>query len=164
MDIFTQKKTLTRVIIILVILNLSVIGFVVWKSTNTNHEPALFPKSDYRDVSGILKKELNLSENQVEQIKQLRVDFFEKEKILVKSIRSERDSMNEEMFNKNTNIELVKSLAKNIADNEYKMEMFRFDQAQQLKAICTTEQLQKFNTLVLQIRDYFRPDNQPKQK
>ena len=164
MDIFTQKKILSRIVIILIILNLSVIGFVVWKNTNNTHEPALFPKSDYRDVSGILKKELNLTDKQVAQIKQLRIDFFEKEKELAKAIRSERDSMNEEMFNKNTNEELVKSLAKNIADNEYKMEMYRFEQAQELKAICTPEQLEKFDILILQIRDYFRPDNQPQKK
>ncbi|MEI6506985.1 MAG: hypothetical protein WCO54_00780 [Bacteroidota bacterium] len=164
MDIFTQKKLLSRAVVILIVLNMCVIGFVIWKTTNGKHEPSLFPKAEFRDVSGILKTELDLNEKQVEQIKQLRTDFFEKEKILTKQIRNERDSMNQEMFNKHTNDELVKLLAKNIADNEYKMEMLRYDQALQLKKICKPEQLEKFETLVLQIRDYFRPDNQPPPK
>ncbi len=164
MDIFTQRKLLSRAVVILVLLNTCVICFVLWKTTNGKHEPGLFPKAEFRDVSGILKTELDLNDTQVEQIKQLRADFFEKEKNLTKQIRNERDSMNQEMFNKSTNDELVKLLAKNISDNEYKMEMLRYEQSQQLKAICTTEQLKKFETLVLQIRDYFRPDNQPSSK
>jgi hypothetical protein len=35
------------------------------------------------------------------------------------------------------------------------------EQAQQLKTICTPQQLEKFDKLVIEIRDYFRPDNRP---
>ena len=72
--------------------------------------------------------------------------------------------MNELIFNKDTDSTLVKALAKRVADNEYQMELYRLEQAQQLKAICTPEQLKKFNGLVKEIRDYFRPDNQPKRR
>ena len=44
------------------------------------------------------------------------------------------------------------------------MEFIRIAQAKELKSICNKEQLQKFETLVKEIRDYFRPDNQPNQK
>ncbi|MEI6594492.1 MAG: hypothetical protein WCO28_02950 [Bacteroidota bacterium] len=164
MDIFTQKRFLVRTVIVLIIINFSTIGILFWKNISHNHEPDLFPKSDYRDVSGILKKELNLNDNQAEQIKQLRIDFFEKEKVIAKTIRSQKDSINKEMFNANTNDDLIKCIAIRVADNDFKMEMLRYEQSQKLKTICTPEQLEKFDALVLQIRDYFRPDNQPKQK
>ena len=165
MDIFAQKKLLVRLVILLTILNLSSIGFFLRKDFSHRHEPKLFPHdNEYRDVSTILQKELNLNEKQVEQIKFIRADFFEKEKLLATIIRSERDSMNEIMFNKNTNDDLVKTLAKEVSENEYQMELLRIEQAQQLKAICTSKQLEKFEHLVLEIRDYFRPDNQPKRK
>ena len=80
---------------------------------------------------------------------------------MVDAVRNERDSMNTVMFNKNNNEELVKSLAKRISDNEYQMELLRFDQAKEFKSICTPEQLEKFEGLIKEIRDYFRPDNQP---
>ncbi len=165
MDIFAQKKLLVRLVILLIALNLSSIGFFLWKDFSDRHEPELFPHhNEYRDVSGILQKELNLTDKQVEQIKNLRSDIFEKEKSLATIIRNERDSMNVAMFIKTTNEEEVKTLAKSVADNEYQMELLRIEQAQQLKIICTPEQLGKFQGLVLEIRDYFRPDNQPKKK
>jgi hypothetical protein len=39
----------------------------------------------------------------------------------------------------------------------------RIEQSKQLKSICTPEQLDKFESLVIEIRDYLRPNNQ-KQK
>ena len=103
-----------------------------------------------------------MTAEQTEQIKRLRENVFEKEKELTEVIRAERDSMNVAMFNKNTNEDEVKVLANRISTNEYKMEMIRLEQSKQLKTICTAEQLEKFEKLVLEIRDYFRPDNQPK--
>ena len=65
------------------------------------------------------------------------------------------------MFNKNTDETKIKLLAKQIADAEYQMELLRFEQAKELKLICNAEQQEKFEKLVKEIRDYFRPDNQP---
>ncbi|NBU04813.1 MAG: hypothetical protein EBT39_00475 [Sphingobacteriia bacterium] len=92
----------------------------------------------------------------------LRLDFYTKEKVLSKIIRAERDSMNDIMFNKNTNEYKIKQLARNVADNEYKMEMLRFEQAKSMKAICSAKQLEKFEDLVKEIRDCFKPFNQNK--
>jgi Spy/CpxP family protein refolding chaperone len=161
MDIFMQKKLLMRIVILLAVLNLFLIGAFLWKDFFHKPPPPPNISNDFRDVSAILLKELNLSGRQFEQIKNLRSEFFEKEEALAKEIRSERDSINAAMFNKNTNEELVKSIARRVADNDYKMELLRFDQAQELKSICTPEQLQKFERLVLEIRDYFRQDNKP---
>jgi len=120
------------------------------------------PQNDeHKDVAHILEHELGLTQQQVEQIGSIRESFFEKEKILEAVIRGERDSMNMQMFNKNTNDELLKSLAHSVSENEYKMELLRIEQARQLKGICTREQLEKLNNLVIEIRDYFRPDNRP---
>ena len=76
-------------------------------------------------------------------------------------IRSERDSMNLQMFNINTNEEKLKQLALNVSQNEYKMELLRIEQARQLKSICTPKQLEKFSSLVKEIRDYFKPQDRP---
>ena len=136
MAIFEQKKLLVHLVILLTVLNLFSIGIFLWKDFSHHCEPELFPHhNEYRDVSTILQKELNLTDKQVEQIKNLRSDIFDKEKSLATIIRNERDSMNETMFNKTTNAEEVQTLAKSVADNEYQMELLRIEQAQQLKAI-----------------------------
>jgi protein CpxP len=160
MDIFTQKKFLMRIVILLTVLNLILITAVVWKDY-IRKPPRQMNQNDSRDVSEILKRDLRLSEKQVEQIRNLRSVYFDKEKALSEAIRGERDSINSSMFSSNTNSELVHILARRVAENEYKMELLRFEQAEELKAICTPEQLQKFEGLILEIRDYFRNDNRP---
>jgi periplasmic protein CpxP/Spy len=160
MDIFTQKKLLIRIVILLTILNLILIAAVVWNDY-FRKPPLQMNQNSLRDVSEILKRDLKLSDKQVEQIRDLRSAYFEKERAISEAIKSERDSMNSSMFSKNANVDLINSLARRVAENEYKMELLRFEQAEELKAICTPEQLQKFEGLILEIRDYFRNDNKP---
>lgn len=162
MDIFRKQKIVSRTIIILVILNILLISLLFWKQMKPNHEPLLFPKNEtYKDVSIILKKELNLNEKQVSNLDEIRERYYRVEIDLKRKIKDYKDDMNEEMFNKNTDEDKIIRLAKQISSFEYQMEMIRYGQAKELKSVCTPEQQEKFETLVKEIRDYFRPDNQP---
>ena len=161
MDIFSQRKFFIRIIFFLVILNLITIGFFVWKSFYS-HEPLLFPKNEaYKNVTGILKNELNLNDFQVSKLNQIREHYYFKEIDLKRKIKNFKDEMNEEMFSSSSDDAKIISLAKQIADGEYQMELLRIEQAKELKSICTLEQHVKMEKLVKEIRDYFRPDNQP---
>lgn len=162
MDIFTQNKILIRTVVVLIVLNLVSIGFFIFKEMKPRHEPLLFPKNEeYNDVSGILKKELNLTDNQVAQFDEIRKQNFEKQAALKEIIRVDKDEMNQEMFNKNSDETKIIQLAKKVSQNEYQIELLHFEQAKKLKAVCNEKQLDKFEDLVIEIRDYFRPDNQP---
>ncbi len=164
MDIFYQKKLATRIIIFLILLNLVLLGFMVLKN-GLSKDPLLFPKNEsYHDVSGILKEELLLSPEQVNKIDNIRKSYFEKEIELKQQIKNAKDAMNEEMFSINTNESKIIVLAREISENEYKIELLRFNQAKELKSVCTKDQQKKFELLVKEIRDYFRPDNQPIRK
>jgi Spy/CpxP family protein refolding chaperone len=163
MDIFTQKKILVRIVLLLIALNLCLIGMIIRKEFLQKPPRPDQPRGN-KNVTAILEEKLGLNRDQADQIKRIRASFFEKEKMISESIRNERDSMNTSMFNKSTDETLVKSLAKKISDNEYKMEILRFEQAQELKTVCTPEQLEKLETLILEIRDFFKPENQPKRK
>ena len=164
MDIFTKQKAYKSALTAMVLLNIGLLLFMLYEDSNRHQGPKLFPAPGYRDVSQILKKKLNLSEKQAEQINNLRIEYYENETALTKIIRDERDSMNQAMFNKNTNEPYLKGIAARVAGNEYKMELLRIEQANRLKKLCTPEQMEKFSALVLEIRDYFRPDNQPTRK
>ncbi|MEI8137156.1 MAG: periplasmic heavy metal sensor [Bacteroidota bacterium] len=164
MDIFAQNKLLIRIVIILAVLNVLSISVFVWKDVSPNPPPPPNDTNERKDIALILQKQLNLSETQTEQIRTLRSDFFQKEKELETIIRGERDSMNVAMFNKSINDTLILSLAKRVSENEYKMELLRFEQAKKFKTLCTPEQLEKFNDLVIEIRDYFKPEKEPKRK
>ena len=160
MEIFAQNKMLKWCVAVLAFINVLTLATFLWKGYSHPNQRPIIP-DDFRDVSGILQKELNLTSEQAEQIKLLRADFYNKEKVLSLIIRGERDSMNLIMFNKITDDSMVRLLARGVAENEYKMELLRLEQAQQLKSICTPQQLEKLDKLVIEIRDYFRPDNKP---
>ncbi len=165
MDIFAKQKIFIRTIIILVIMNIALMGFFIFKEIKPFHEPLLYPKNEeYHDVSGILKKELNLTNKQVAQFDEIRKQNFEKQSALKEIIRKDKDAMNQEMFNKKTDEAKIIQLAKKVSQNEYQIELLHIEQAKKLKAVCNEEQLDKFEDLVLEIRDYFRPDNQPRQR
>jgi Spy/CpxP family protein refolding chaperone len=164
MDIFTQKKVLIRLVILLLALNFISMGLFIWKGISPRNKPDNNPAQEQKEISLVLKQELHLSDLQTEKIKKLRSGYVEKEKVLVTQIRAERDSMNSIIFNFNADPEMVKSIARRVADNEYKMEMLRFEQSQELKTICTPDQLKKFDRLVREIRDYFQPTDQSKEK
>jgi Spy/CpxP family protein refolding chaperone len=163
MDIFTQNKVLIRIVILLTVLNLLFIGLFLWK--DIIHKPPPQGKTnEFRDVSDILKRELDLSKEQVDKIRILRSSYFKTEEALATVIKGQRDSINMIMFSKRTNEELVRSLARRVAENDYKMELLRFEQAQELKSVCTPEQVEKFEGLIIEIRDYFRQDKKPKRR
>ena len=155
MDIFLKNKLLLRVVIFLLLLNLFSIGFF-WLGGKGNDDRRR-PKRPIEEVTAILKEELHLTPKQADDLKKIRQDFFDKEEPLSQAIRAKRDSMNVEMFNENTDTAHVKAIAKRVADGEYQMELYRLEQAQQLKAICTPEQLKNFQRIVIDIRDYFQP-------
>ena len=135
----------------------------LWKEFSHKPHDEKTQNREKKDVASVLKKELNLTDEQFEKIKTLRNGFFEKESVLSASIRAERDSMNFLMYSSNSNDTLVLLLAKNISDKGYQMELMRYEQAKELKTICTSEQMEKFEMLVKEIRDYFKPEPQ-KQK
>ena len=164
MDIITKNKLLFSCVLALATLNIILIGIFFWKGFKEQNNSDIRINRDKPEISSVLEKELDLTPEQVEKIKKLRSEFFEKEKVISDNIKLERDSMNSNMFNKNSDEQSIKSFARSIAENEYKMEMLRFEQALQFKTICTPEQLKKFEGLVKEIRDYFRPENKQRIK
>jgi len=161
MDLFAQNKLLLRIVILLAVLNAMSIGILLWKEFSRHPNQAPPPSRERSTVTSALQHELNLSADQVDQFKRLRAGYSEREEAVRQAIRTERDSMNSAMFNRQTDEAGVLALARRIADNEYEMELLRFKQSQELKSLCTPEQLEKFERLVIEMRDYFRPDNQP---
>lgn len=158
MDIFTQNKIIARTLIVVAVVNFLILGIILWKDIRPQAPPPI-QGEEHKDLSLVLKSELNLSDSQAQQINKLRSDFFSKENDLATTIRSQRDSMNQTMFNKKVDEDLLRALARRIAENEYKMEILRIEQALEFKSICSPEQLEKYEGLVREIRDYFRPEH-----
>ncbi|MEI7830574.1 MAG: Spy/CpxP family protein refolding chaperone [Prolixibacteraceae bacterium] len=156
MDIFTRNKFLLRIIFILIFLNLISTGYLLWNKKGGPNPRQ--PKRDKENSTQILKEKLHLTKEQESAIFKLREEFAQKEEALTLLIRSQRDSMNVVMFHADTDTASLKRIARRVAENEYQMELCRIEQSQQLKNICTEEQLKEFQHLVSNIRNFFQPD------
>jgi hypothetical protein len=155
MDIFSKNKFLVRVIFILIFLNLLSTGYLWF---NMNKRPNRDqPKQEKGSTTNLLKDKLRLTEQQVKEINRIRDDFTQKEEQLILLIRAQRDSMNVAMFNQNTDALYLKRIARQLVENQYLMELYRIEQAQQFKNVCTKEQLTEFQNIVIDIRDFFQP-------
>lgn len=171
MEVFSKNKLLLKSVIVLIVLNLITIGAFIWKGFLSRPENSLARQNagengapeNRKDVLKILQKELLLTEDQLSKMQELRENFLKNEKDLKETIRSQRDSMNTLMFNKNFDDIKVTEIAKRISENEYKMELMRLEQAKGFRLICTEKQLEKFQDLVKEIKDYFKPGD-PKNK
>ena len=160
MDIFSRNKFLLRLVFALVLINIVSIGFQWWeRSRGENGRP---PKKDLNQLTAILTRELQLTPQQADDFKKIRVLSFEKEEALQQQIRVRRDSMNRLVFSEQTDTVLVQNIARRIAEYEYLTQMCRMEQAQQLKSICTKEQFEKLGELVTEMRDYFQPQQKNK--
>lgn len=162
MDIFSKNKFLVRVVWALIVLNIASMSFFWIKERGGREKPRQEEgrprKHNIEQLTAILTDELKLTHYQQIGLKNLREDFFRKEKELSARIKAGRDSMNELMFNEVSDSLQIAGIARRVADNEFQMELYRMQQAQQFKAFCTPEQLKKFEGLVKEIRDYFQPE------
>lgn len=155
MDSSTGKNLLTKILILVLILNSAVMLHLLWQNNQLrNHKK---DRHNKRGIALLLKEKLDLKDDQVAQIDAIRREFLKKEELLSVIIKAQRDSMNEIMFSDKCDTIVVKKLAWRVAENEYKMERYRINQAIQLQKILDSEQLSKLRTYVKDIRDYFKP-------
>jgi len=162
MDLYSRNKFLIRIFVVLIFLNLLSIGYLWWqRNDNRNNRP---PKRDSEKTAEAIKEKLQLNDVQGIALKNIREDFFRKEDTLSRLIKQQRDSMNTIMFKVDADTLMVYKIARRVAENEYKMETFRINQAQQLRMICTDSQLKKLEDMVKDIRDYFQPEKKNNDK
>lgn len=161
MDIYSKNKLLIRLVTGLLVLNLLLLSFLAWNILVQKRGIWFtdIKESTNVEVHAILREALGLSDEQAVEVKNLREDFYSKERKRASLIREKRDSMNLIMFNQNTDDTLLYRLAHEVAANEEQMEWLRIEQAKSFKAICSPDQQAKFEGLVKEIKDYFRPEN-----
>jgi len=155
MDIFTRNKFLLRIIFVLIFLNLFSTGYLWWHKNEGPDDRQ--PRKGKDNPKQILREKLHLSREQEAAIIKIRTDFAEKEEAISQTIKSQRDSMNATMFRANSDTVSLKKIARRVAENEYRMELSRIEQAQKMRDICTPEQLREFQRIVSNIRDFLQP-------
>jgi Spy/CpxP family protein refolding chaperone len=157
MDIFSQNKWLKRTIAFLVVLNLLILALGAWMMRRL--PPMRTEWEDFEKASDFLKKELDLTPDQIYELDNIHKDFITKERRLIGAMHHHRDSMNMAMFKNQIDTSLFYDLARRATTESYLSEIYRLEQMQKFRNILTPEQDKKLLSMVDEARTriFFKP-------
>ena len=142
---FTQNRLLVLVVAILLIANLALmLYFFVFRRKPEMERPQ-------RPVSEYVQKKLGFNAEQASKFQQLRDQHKEEMKPLIEEMKKLKDSLYSLLRRPDTNDSAAVALTKRIGDKQKDWELMIFHHFQQVRAICDSTQLPKFDSLVHQM-------------
>jgi hypothetical protein len=161
MDWITQSKYIKWLIGILLAINLVTIS-IIWILIIDRKGPAPF-EGDKRPQGTIemMKKEINLSDDQLKLFEKLRKENFERAKLFFEKIDSAKKLLSEELADDKLDTVLINSLTNKIGILFAEMEKQRLKHFHDLLSICTKEQKEKLTLIFKNLIGGKPPQNMP---
>ena len=153
MDIFKQKRLLVILIFVLVLFNSGLL-FLIWNqntgSTKTD-QIRKSPEEMREELKHILKKELDFSQEQIEEYLAVRFEHNRKIIRLRRLISETKREMFDKVLLENSEQTLSDSLLSVAMDSQAEIERLTYEHLIALKNICTPEQRGKLQQIIHQI-------------
>jgi len=149
MDIFMKNKLTTLLIILLLILNFFTMGTIWFGHFNKPDKRSPAPGPDNSD--NFMARELGLSEEQKQHLKQLREKHFLITRNMNDDMRDIKRKINEELFRDKTDTLKVNELLKGFGKQQEAFEREIFNHFLAIKALCLPEQQEKLKALMHKI-------------
>ena len=142
----SNKRPLIFIIIFLLLTNIAVLGYFLWsKPTDKPHGRG----DDKRvGIAPELQKEVGFNDQQIAQYKQLKEEQWKKFKPMLDEVRKAKDSLYGLLSNENANDSIVNKIAELIGEKQKAVDLQAFSHFKQLRALCTPEQLPKYDSLI----------------
>ncbi len=140
---FTQNKFLVLLVAILLIANLGLmLYFFAFRERQSS------TRQQSRGGSDFMEKQLGFNADQAARFHELRDQHKEAVKPLIDQMKRLKDSLYTLLRDPQANDSVVADLTKRIAEEQEKWELMIFHHFQKLRAICDSNQLPKFDSLV----------------
>lgn len=153
MDIFKQKRYLTLLVIVLIIFNLTAIT-MLWLCSpkNSVHPPRPGEQPhDQKQLRGLLKKELNFDEEQIEKYLKLHRSHREKVDRINAGINHVKRQMFDAVLQDEPRPMLSDSLLQIAQEKQAEIERMTFQYFLDLKQLCRPEQRDKLKILMHEV-------------
>jgi Spy/CpxP family protein refolding chaperone len=151
MDLINQNKFKNWLIIVLLAINLITVS-VIWIQITKKNEPQQVVQDNRPSESvNLLKKALDLNEDQTKQLEKMRTDQFDQSKKYNDRLNDLKKQLAEELFKESPDTTLANTKAKEIGDLQSKVESIRFKHFKELLAICTPEQKEKLKPILVEL-------------
>jgi len=142
LDMIKQKRMLQLTIALLVILNLTLIIFMIM-----NKPPRQDAGTPQVGLELFLQTELELSEGQMETLHNIRKQHFDNARPLLQSLADSLETLLAEAFKPVSDSSRVNELTRNISDIHIHMDLALYSHFAQLNALCTPEQQDRLKDL-----------------
>jgi len=140
---FTQNRFLVSLVGILLLANLAF--FIYWFAFKKSEHPHPPPR---RPVSEFIKNELGFDTVQAEKFQQLRDKHKEAIKPLMEEMQKLKDSLYASLEKSGTTDSTVNLIADKIGAKQKEIEIMLYHHFEDVRAICTPNQLPRFDSLV----------------
>lgn len=148
MDTISKNKSLISIIIFLLITNLAMlIFFLVLNNQGQRNSHG----HDQNGISGLLQKEVGFTKEQLDTYQSLRKDEFDKVHTLFDELRKAKTDFYNLIYTSQASDSSVNRAADLIAEKQKTLDLQMFNHFERVRNICTTDQLQKFDTTIKKV-------------
>lgn len=163
-QLIRNNKAMIFLVVVLLITNIAlVLYFLVFKKPTgfQGNRPGNFSLVDH------MKKEVGFNEQQSEQFKLLLEQNRDSMKVLSEGVKIAKTSLYKLLQQPNSPDSLITAAGKTLGEQQQAMELQMFRHLQRVRALCNTEQLAKFDTMVTKMSNrspWGRRNGGPKQE
>ncbi len=143
-----RSKVFLSVIAILLVANIAMVTFFLMKKDYRRSEKRPDRKAM---IAGFLKKEIGFTAAQLQQYDTLSTKHQENVKKMFESHRASKDKQFKELAAADFSDSIINIVAGQSAESQKIMELQMFNHLKSIRMLCTSEQLQKFDSLFVKI-------------
>jgi len=147
---FSKTQVLIFIIVILLLVNIAMVfsfGMKQPERDEKNNDRQRRPNP----IAFTLKEKVGFSQQQMEQIDQLKKQHREKMHLLFEDIRKAKITFYSNVNNAEINEKAIEELSVNIGKKQQAIELQAFRNFRDIRALCTPEQLPKYDSLMPQV-------------
>lgn len=157
MDLFTKNRLSLWIIIILIVLNIFTLGTLWLQRLKPFPPPPFVLKEIPGDIPFFLKRELKLTEQQIQQFIKYRDKHFRQSSAIREEIHQLRKLIMDELFAPEPDTMKVEILAGEVGAKQVEFERLLFYHFQELKLVCRPEQQRKFRMIFRDLIKVIKP-------
>jgi Spy/CpxP family protein refolding chaperone len=143
-----KSKILVAIIVMLMIANIALVSFFLLKKDTGRRD-----KHEDRKVmiTNFLKNEIGFSTEQLQRYDTLSDNHRDNIKKMFDSLRSSKDKQFKQLTAGNFSDSVMNTVAEQSAVSQKLMELQMFNHLKNIRALCTTDQLPKFDSLFVKV-------------
>lgn len=142
----SKSRSLVFIIAVLLLTNIAVLGYFLWFK-----KPHHFGGEGHRGITTALQKEVGFNEQQIAQYKEIKEKEWGTMKSMFLDIRRAKDSLFRLLHTEHVSDSIIDATAEVIAQKQKTLDLHAFNHFRQIRALCTTEQRPKYDSLVQQL-------------